>query len=218
MTTPSILCVEPDRESRAVFAELFADYQTAFAPNAYDALRELSNGVFDAYVLELWLPDFSGLALCREIHRTDPCGPVVFCTAAARAQDEGRAVKAGARAYLRKPLDPPQLLERLRVLISQSESHSARARLEGERAISAEIERYRADILKRTDAGRQEAYHALQRLIRSKIYATYSHFGGTRAHFDRCWDEMYNNAWSGFEKRTNAPASTADHGEECARG
>jgi DNA-binding response OmpR family regulator len=210
MTLPSILCVEPDSEARALFKELLSGFQPSFARNAYDALRELSNGAFDAYVLELWLPDFSGLALCREIHRTDPRGPVVFCTAAARVQDEGRAMKAGAHAYLRKPLDPPQLLESLRVLIASSQARSARASEAAERAVVLEIERYRAEILKRTPAGREEAFHALQKLMKPRIYLAYAQLGGVRASFDRGWTAMYRRAWSSFEELSGVAASAAE--------
>ncbi|MGZ5137279.1 MAG: response regulator, partial [Burkholderiales bacterium] len=80
---PSILCVEPDRESRELLQEVLADYQSVLVCSAYEGLRALNTQTFDAFVLESWLPDLSGVHVCREIRKVDPCVPVVFCTAAA---------------------------------------------------------------------------------------------------------------------------------------
>lgn len=110
----SVLCVDPDRESRALLEDLLAEFNPVFADNAFDALLHLSNVNFDAYVLEMWLPDCSGLALCRETRRTDTSAPIVFCTGAAHGEDEERAMKAGARAYLKKTLEPLKWLDTLR--------------------------------------------------------------------------------------------------------
>src|SRR6187397_363635 len=106
METKSILCVEPDRESQMLLGEVLREFQPTFVRNAYDALRELSSRLFDAYLMESRLPDFSGLALCREIHRTDPRGPVIFCTGRGRKEDRLLALRAGANAYVCKPLEP----------------------------------------------------------------------------------------------------------------
>src|SRR5690242_15714750 len=106
MGTQSILCVDPNREAQALLREILCQYEPVFASNAYDTLRMLDSGFFDAYLLESWLPDFSGFALCREIRRKDPGGTVLFCTAAARTQDRLLALRAGASAYIGKPLDP----------------------------------------------------------------------------------------------------------------
>src|SRR6476659_9279329 len=115
MKTQSILCVEPDLESQMLLSEVLREFQPVFAGNAYDALRELSSRLFDAYLMESQLPDFSGLALCREIHRTDPNGPVILCTESARKEDRLLALRAGVNAYVCKPLDPRELVRHLRV-------------------------------------------------------------------------------------------------------
>ena len=69
---PSVLCVEPDAGARECLHGALADYDCSFAVNAYEALRALHSQPFDAYVLDYWMPDWSGPLLCREIRKHDP--------------------------------------------------------------------------------------------------------------------------------------------------
>jgi len=136
------LCVDPDRESQGVLWEALRDFETVFAGNAHDALRELNRRVFDAYLMESLLPDFSGLALCREIHRTDPRGPVILCAGRGRKEDRLLALRAGANAYVCKPLEPSELLTQLRVLLVTGDIESAGATAAARSAISDELTRH----------------------------------------------------------------------------
>src|SRR4029077_1585033 len=59
----------------------------------------------DVIVLDLQLPDRSGLELFREIHAAEPKRPVVFITAHGTADTAIEAMKGGAFDYLVKPVD-----------------------------------------------------------------------------------------------------------------
>jgi DNA-binding response OmpR family regulator len=191
METRSILCVDPDREAQALLREILRQYEPVFASNAYDALRLLNSGFFDAYVLESWLPDFSGLALCREIHRTDPGGTVLFCTAAAHKQDRLLALQAGASAYMCKPLKPPELLSDLRVFLERAEIKSARAAVAAKRAVNKELARHGTQLCTHADAARRAALFAVERICRTRAFTAYAVKGGTRASFERGWDALF---------------------------
>ena len=75
---------------------------------------------FDLYMLDSWLPDGSGLDLCKQIRKFDPVTPILFYSAAAYEADRELALKSGAQAYLVKPSHPSELCS---LVISLVESH-----------------------------------------------------------------------------------------------
>ncbi len=79
---------------------------------------------FDLYLLDSWLPDGSGLELCRRIREFDKATPIIFYSAAAYETDRVEAIRSGAQAYLIKPSHPSELCSLVTSLI---ESHRFRA-------------------------------------------------------------------------------------------
>ena len=75
---------------------------------------------FDLYLLDSWLPDGSGLELCKLIRKFDQATPIVFYSAAAYEIDRAEAIKSGAQAYVIKPSHPSELC---RLVTSLIESH-----------------------------------------------------------------------------------------------
>ena len=82
-----ILCVDDDLDACAVLKLSHPEIRFTFAHTFASGLESIRGGVFDLYVLDSWLPDGSGLDLCREIRRTDSSTPVIFLSAAAYVQD-----------------------------------------------------------------------------------------------------------------------------------
>jgi two-component system nitrogen regulation response regulator GlnG len=70
----------------------------------------------DAIILDLQLPDGSGMDLFHKIRAADPKRPVIFITAHGTTDAAIEAMKLGAFDYLLKPLD----LERMSVLIERA--------------------------------------------------------------------------------------------------
>ncbi|HJP94601.1 MAG TPA: response regulator [Pyrinomonadaceae bacterium] len=75
---------------------------------------------FDLYLLDSWLPDGSGLDLCKQIRQFDKATPILFYSAAAYEIDRDRALRSGAQGYLIKPSQPSELCSLVASLI---ESH-----------------------------------------------------------------------------------------------
>lgn len=73
---------------------------------------------FDLYLLDSWLPDGSGLDLCRQIREFDKVTPIVFYSAAAYEIDRDLALKSGAQAYLTKPSQPSELCRVVTALVA----------------------------------------------------------------------------------------------------
>jgi CheY-like chemotaxis protein len=205
----TVLCVGDDPQARSVFAEVLFQERPTFARNAYEGIRELHAGIFDMYLLDYWLPDWSGVQLCRQIRKVDPNGPVIFCTAAVRDEDRKRAMRAGANAYLGKPVDPQVLREQMLVSFELADMESLDAKLEEERAIEEELKRRAAAAKAQAQQARQVAGQAIERTARNRAYKAFIESGGTRANFDRWWPQVFgsaranNNVSSGIERPGN---------------
>jgi two-component system nitrogen regulation response regulator GlnG len=109
---PRTLLVIDDEESvRYSFRRIFAKdgmdvLAAATAAEGLDAVRQKQP---DVVVLDIQLPDRSGLDVFREIHDLDPKRPVIFITAHGTADTAIEAMKGGAFDYLVKPLDVERL-------------------------------------------------------------------------------------------------------------
>ena len=183
----TILCVEPDAEAADLYRALLGQqYELTVAATGFEALRESNRASFDAYVLEHWLPDWTGLSFCHELRESDPHVPLIFCTASARPADRDRAIRAGASAYLVKPFDPQVLLSKLSALLALASAENVRARAAAQRAIQVELERR----VKACREGLATALGGAEGAARKKALAAFVQCGGSRAQFDRIWSEL----------------------------
>ncbi len=196
-----ILCVDDDTESRAVLEGILAENTLVFAPTAFDAVRLTNAGGFHGYVLDYWLPDWSGASLCRAIRKVDPNAPIVFCSAAVRELDRAKALRAGANAYLCKPLDPEELRAKLGAFLSLAEMESLRAKVEEERAIQLELERRVSGAISRTNGARDLAATSIERTARAKAYKAFIEAHGCRAHFESWWPQVFGSARANLDIR-----------------
>jgi two-component system, NtrC family, nitrogen regulation response regulator GlnG len=115
----SILLVIDDEESvRYGFRRVFEgdDLEVLTAATAADGLRQLADRGADVVVLDLQLPDRSGLDVFREIHAREPRRPVLFITAHGTTETAIEAMKGGAFDYLVKPVD----LERMSQVLDRA--------------------------------------------------------------------------------------------------
>jgi two-component system nitrogen regulation response regulator GlnG len=83
--------------------------QIAVAQNGREGLRQFKELHPDVVLLDVRLPDLSGLDVFRQMHKSDARTPVVFITATGAAETAIDAVKQGAFDYLFKPVDLEQL-------------------------------------------------------------------------------------------------------------
>lgn len=86
-----------------------------YAVNAYPSgrafLDDLGRAACGALILDLHMPDISGVEAIEALAEAGGRLPVVCITGAADAPEKARALAAGARAVLDKPLDAAALLE-----------------------------------------------------------------------------------------------------------
>jgi DNA-binding response OmpR family regulator len=190
----SILCVQPNPDFKDTLEQALAAYRTVIACNANEAMHFLSTSVFDAYVLDYWLPDWSGIHLCCEIRRSDPNVPIGFYTAAGSEEHRKRAFKAGANAYVSAAAGPEALCDELRNLLRRTDVASVTARVNEYDAIQDELERRVVVAISRSENAREVAARATERSARVKAYRVFIDAGGTRADFDRWWPRVFAEA------------------------
>jgi two-component system, NtrC family, response regulator AtoC len=88
-----------------------AGYQCAVAGTLAHARSLLQGGFTDLILLDLRLPDGSGMQFLENLRRApEAAPPVIVLTAHAEVDDAVRAMKQGAADYLKKPIDLDELL------------------------------------------------------------------------------------------------------------
>ncbi|WP_428927847.1 response regulator transcription factor [Marinibacterium sp. SX1] len=87
------------------------------APSIEDARDARAVQRYDAVILDINLPDGSGLSLLREMRAAADRTPVLMLTALASVDDRVEALDQGADDYLGKPFDQRELEARLRALV-----------------------------------------------------------------------------------------------------
>jgi CheY-like chemotaxis protein len=177
------------------------DYRFVFTSTAFDALREFNRGLFDAYILDYWLPDLRGVQLCREIRKVDPCAHVLFFSEVSSEQEELRALRAGASACLCDPVDAPALKRHLRVLREIAGLHEPSATVQAQLALSDELTERVAELLRRTGKAPEAAMRSIERTAKHKAFRAFVQRGGTLASFERAWPAMFGDAWRSKEWR-----------------
>jgi len=86
------------------------------ASRASTGLRLATHDEFEVLVIDVMLPDGSGLDLCRAVREAGVRTPILFLTARGEVQDRIAGLDAGADDYLRKPFALAELHARIRAL------------------------------------------------------------------------------------------------------
>ena len=97
-------------------------YRTLAAQNGDEALDLLDESTPDLVVLDLMLPDTSGIELCRRIRNDETTRriPVLMLTARGEETDRITGFEAGADDYVTKPFSVRELKLRIRALLRRS--------------------------------------------------------------------------------------------------
>jgi DNA-binding NtrC family response regulator len=109
----TILIVDDEDTARSFIGEALADagFEAIEAGNLKQASKALSTGSPDIILLDVMLPDGSGLSLLDQISMINPSPPVILITAYGEVDTAVEAMKKGALDFLQKPLDLEQLLQ-----------------------------------------------------------------------------------------------------------
>jgi DNA-binding response OmpR family regulator len=95
------------------------NYQVFRAMDGEEALRKAETIRPDLIVLDLMLPDISGLEVCRRIRKSSRV-PVIMLTARTTEQDILSGLQIGADHYMTKPFSPKELVARVQTVLRRS--------------------------------------------------------------------------------------------------
>ena len=90
------------------------------ANSGIDGLYSGKEFPIDAGIIDLGLPDFSGIELIRQLRSAGISFPILILTARSRWQEKVEGLEAGADDYLVKPFHYEELLARINALIRRS--------------------------------------------------------------------------------------------------
>ena len=116
-----ILVADDDPKSLKLLVDLltFERYAVVTAGNGAAALECVAIERPDLILLDVMMPDKSGYDVCRTL-RADPTTgmlPIVLVTALDQRDERVRGLEAGADDFISKPIDPAELLARVRSLL-----------------------------------------------------------------------------------------------------
>lgn len=118
---PKILIVEDEVAiaENIVYALETEHFFTTHVTTGADALSEINNGDYDFIILDIGLPDTSGLEICKQIRPTSSI-PILFLTARDSEIDRVLGLEFGADDYVTKPFSPRELVARIKAILRRS--------------------------------------------------------------------------------------------------
>src|SRR5690348_3559222 len=122
-----ILVVDDEIDIRESLETLLSleGYNVELAGNATEGLKKIESGSYDLILLDLMMPDRSGMEVLQDVRERDSETPIFMITAYGSVEVAVKALKAGANDYFSKPWDNEKLLLEIDRMI-------ARVRLERE--------------------------------------------------------------------------------------
>jgi two-component system response regulator MprA len=114
-----ILVVDDEPAVRQALARALSleRYGVALAADGIEALERLSAERFDVVVLDVSMPQISGIEVCRRLRAAGDRTPVLMLTARDGIDDRVAGLDAGADDYLVKPFALRELMARVRALL-----------------------------------------------------------------------------------------------------
>jgi two-component system response regulator MprA len=114
-----VLVVEDDDSVRDALrrALTLRGWEVALAEGGREGLYKAGSEVPDVIVLDVGMPEMSGLDVCRSLRRSGDRTPILMLTARVEVPDRIAGLEAGADDYVLKPYDVDELHARLRALM-----------------------------------------------------------------------------------------------------
>jgi two-component system phosphate regulon response regulator OmpR len=131
MTTQAqILVVDDDIEIRKLVARYMQEQglRVLLASKCAEVHEKIATNQVDLIVLDVMLPDGSGLDLCRDLRAAKSNLPIILLTALKEDVDRIIGLEFGADDYLGKPFNPRELVARIRAVLRRGQSSGSGSR------------------------------------------------------------------------------------------
>ncbi len=121
---PKILLIEDEKDIAALI-ELHAKnlgYSFLWRETSAQGYQTVLSEKPDLVILDLMLPDGSGIEVCKKIRQTEMCKhlPLIILTAKAQEEDVLAGLSLGADDYVTKPFSPKVLFSRIHALLRRA--------------------------------------------------------------------------------------------------
>ena len=104
----------------SLYKALASIYTIDTAGMVKSALRKLDENFYDCIILDLTLPDGSGLKICEKIRTDGLLTPILVLSGIDESQVKVTLLDSGANDYMTKPFDIEELRARLRMLLRET--------------------------------------------------------------------------------------------------
>ncbi|MFS2160122.1 response regulator transcription factor [Pseudomonas sp. Pseusp122] len=127
-----LLLIDDDQELCELLSSWLSQegFHVRACHDGVSARRALAQSVPAAVVLDVMLPDGSGLELLKQLRNDHPEMPVVMLSARGEPLDRILGLELGADDYLAKPCDPRELTARLKAVLRRSHPTAVASQLE----------------------------------------------------------------------------------------
>jgi FixJ family two-component response regulator len=124
-TTPMVVVVDDDVSVRESLELLIQNegWQPVLFESAREFLARLPTVIPNCLILDVNLPDLSGLDIQQRISNEKSSTPIIFITGYGDIPTSVRAMKAGAAEFLTKPLDDEILIQAIRDAVLRSQAN-----------------------------------------------------------------------------------------------
>jgi len=117
-----VAIVDDEPAVRTALARLLeaSSFETVTYGSAREFIDSMRRGLPECLIVDVHMPEFSGLDLQRQLANTETELPIIFLTGHGDIPMSVRAMKAGAVEFLTKPFNDEVLLEAIRAAIEHS--------------------------------------------------------------------------------------------------
>ncbi|MBU1356005.1 MAG: sigma-54 dependent transcriptional regulator [Candidatus Edwardsbacteria bacterium] len=111
-----VLVIDDEEPIREILSQIIsnAGYQIQVVPDGNSGLKAMAEGDYDVVLLDMHLPDISGLELIPHLRELSLETSLLMITGHATVESAVKAIKAGAYDYLEKPLHAENVLLAIR--------------------------------------------------------------------------------------------------------
>ena len=120
-TKARILHVDDHQDTRLIMAAMLQDcgYGVLTAGSVAEGFELAKEILFDLYILDVRLPDGTGVELCQKLKELHPNTPVLYYSAYGDEADHEEALKSCGDAYLKKPVAIADIQESIARLLAE---------------------------------------------------------------------------------------------------
>ncbi|MCE8422612.1 MAG: response regulator, partial [Candidatus Methanoperedens sp.] len=119
-----VLIVDDEKNNRVLLSKILEThgFEVAEAANGKEALDSVAESPPDFIISDILMPVMDGFQLCRQLKENNISKdiPLIFYTASyTEKEDEKLAMDLGALAFIRKPEEPLQFIERINKILTE---------------------------------------------------------------------------------------------------